>query len=158
MPSPYEDLIDAITRTAGISRTEAEVAARRCSMAIMKKGLVGYTAASGYAYFMAMNPAAAFGVVATAAAAGAAYAFATAPQCGREEGDLVLEHGSARIDESARSQDSSYSSVWSRLLFTSSPLSFFLPSETLLRLAQLWHLCACRGLCLLTLPIQRLRS
>jgi len=78
--SPYDDLIEKIADT-GISRQEAEFAARRCAMAMLKGGAVGYTAAGAWAYFLAMNPLAAAGYLAGASVAGAGYQLATSPQC-----------------------------------------------------------------------------
>jgi hypothetical protein len=80
MNSPYEDLIQRIAST-GISSQEAEFAARRCAIAMLKGGSVGYTAAGVWAYFLAMNPVAAAGYLASASVAAAGYQLATSPQC-----------------------------------------------------------------------------
>ena len=80
MNSPYEELIERITAT-GVSRQEAEYAARRCALAIFKGGAVGYSAAGAWAYFLAMNPAAAASYLVAGSAVGAGYALAKSPQC-----------------------------------------------------------------------------
>jgi hypothetical protein len=80
MASPYDDLIQAITAT-GVSEVEARHAARRCAIAMAKNGAMGYLGGGAFAYFMAMNPAAAIPFLVGGAAIGAGYAFAKAPQC-----------------------------------------------------------------------------
>jgi hypothetical protein len=81
MSSPYEDLIRAITET-GISRAEAEHAARRCAMAMAKGGLLGYAGGSiAFGYFMAMNPATAIPYLLVSTAVGGGYALTKSPQC-----------------------------------------------------------------------------
>ena len=76
MSSPYEDLIDQITAT-GISRQEAEYAARRCAMAMLKNGVVGYGGAGVLTYFLRMSPTTAV----LGFAVGAGYTLAESPQC-----------------------------------------------------------------------------
>ena len=75
MSSPYEDLIDAITEI-GVSRQEVEHAARVCALAMVKGGLIGYTAGGVFAYFMGMNPATVLLYLVVSAAAGGGYALA----------------------------------------------------------------------------------
>ena len=80
MPSPYEQLIEAIVET-GVSEVEAQHAARRCAMAMAKQGAVGYLGGGAFAYFMAMNPASAVPYAIAGLAGGAAYALIKSPQC-----------------------------------------------------------------------------
>jgi hypothetical protein len=76
MSSPYDDLIDQIAAT-GISRKEAEYAARRCTMAMLKNGVVGYGGAGLLTYFLRMSP----GPALVGFAVGAGYGFVKSPQC-----------------------------------------------------------------------------
>jgi hypothetical protein len=80
MNSAYDDLIDKIT-DSGISRSEAEHAARRCAAAMAVGGLAGYTAAAGFAYFMAMNPLTALPYLIGAPVVGASYQLLKSPSC-----------------------------------------------------------------------------
>ena len=80
MPSPYDQLIQAIADT-GISEAEAQHAARRCSLAVAKGGLTGYFGGGAFAYFLAMNPASAVPCAVAGLGIGAGYALAKSPQC-----------------------------------------------------------------------------
>ncbi len=76
----YDDLIDKIT-ASGVSKADAQIAVRHCEMAMIKGGLVGYTAGGALAYFLAMNPASAFPFLIGTTATGAGYQLLKSPAC-----------------------------------------------------------------------------
>jgi hypothetical protein len=80
MSSAYDGLIERIT-DSGISRSEAEHAARRCALAMAKGGVFGYTAAGAFAYFMAMNPTTALPYLVGSTVVGSGYQLLKSPEC-----------------------------------------------------------------------------
>ncbi len=80
MANPYEQLIQAIVET-GVSEAEAQHAARRCAMAMVKKGFAGYIGGGALSYFLAMNPSTAIPYLVGGIALGAGHALVKSPQC-----------------------------------------------------------------------------
>jgi hypothetical protein len=80
MPSPYEQLIQAIAET-GVSEVEAQHAARRCAIAMAKQGIAGYAAGGALSYFLAMNLTTAVPYLVGSTALGAGHALMKSPQC-----------------------------------------------------------------------------
>jgi len=80
MKSPYDELIDAIV-DSGVSESEAQLAARRCALAMAQNGAVAYLGGGALAYFLAMNPASAVPYAVGGLTLGAGYALAKSPRC-----------------------------------------------------------------------------
>ena len=80
MPSPYDELVSFVEQS-GISQAEAELAIRRCSLAMAKQGIYTYAAGGAVMYFMNMTPASALSYGTLAFGAGAFHALAKSPQC-----------------------------------------------------------------------------
>jgi hypothetical protein len=80
MSTPYEEL-QRFMISNGIPAADAEIAIRRCSIAIAKRASAGYIGGGAVAYFMAMNPAAGISYVVGGATIGAGSALYSSPAC-----------------------------------------------------------------------------
>ena len=78
--SAYDELIDFVT-DSGIPRSEAEHAVKRSALAMARYSIGTYAAGGAVTYLLSMNPTTALPYLVTAAAGGAAYGLAKAPQC-----------------------------------------------------------------------------